>query len=154
MQLHQLKLKTKKRSEKRVGRGGKRGTYSGKGQKGQKSRAGAGVKPDFRGGDTPIWKLFPKQRGATKKTKIKHRTFSLHNKKPLALNIREINRIFNDGDQINQQILFEKKMIESIKGKVKILGDGRLDKKLNFEGFPISVSARKKIIEAGGTIKN
>ncbi|MEK7341913.1 MAG: uL15 family ribosomal protein, partial [Candidatus Binatota bacterium] len=48
-----------KKKRKRVGRGGKRGTYSGRGSKGQKSRAGARIRPGFRGGDNPIWKLFP-----------------------------------------------------------------------------------------------
>ena len=67
MQLNQLKSHTKRKDAKRVGRGGKRGTYSGKGTKGQKSRAGAGFKQGFRGGDNRLWQLFPKLRGATKK---------------------------------------------------------------------------------------
>ena len=153
MQLHQLKLKTKKKTKRRIGRGGKRGGYSGKGQKGQKSRAGARIGPDFRGGNAPIWKLFPKQRGATKKTKIKHRTFSLHHKKAQPLNLEKINNIFSDGEKVNLQTLFDKHMTDSLKDKVKILADGTLDKKLEFENLPISKSAKKKILEAGGIIR-
>ena len=71
MQIHELKPDHPRKHRKRVGRGGKRGTFSGKGTKGQKSRAGASVKPGFRGGDTPLWKIFPKRRGAGKKVEIK-----------------------------------------------------------------------------------
>lgn len=71
MQLHELKPIHPRKRRKRVGRGGKRGTFSGRGTKGQKSRAGASVRPGFRGGDTPLWKVFPKQRGAGKKVEVK-----------------------------------------------------------------------------------
>src|SRR3989344_8249515 len=102
MDLSQLQPHTPRKSLKRVGRGGKRGTYSGKGQKGQKSRAGASVKPGFRGGDNRIWQLFPKQRGASKKPGgsgiyAKHRFYQLRKDKPTAVNIEELNK-FNDGD--------------------------------------------------------
>ena len=67
MDLSNLQPNPLRKSKKRVGRGGKRGFSSGGGTKGQKSRAGAGVKPGFRGGDNRLWQLFPKQRGASKK---------------------------------------------------------------------------------------
>ena len=94
-----------------MGRGGKRGGYSGRGQKGQKSRAGSRIRLGFRGGDTPVWKLFPKQRGASKKTKIKHRFFDASNKKPQALNVGKINNVFKVGEKINLQTLYEKGLI-------------------------------------------
>lgn len=75
MQLHDLKPFSRSKQKKRVGRGGKRGTYSGRGSKGQKSRAGTRIPPGFRGGDNPIWKIFPKARGSSKKVDIKHRSF-------------------------------------------------------------------------------
>ena len=71
MQLYQLRTTNKKRSRKRVGRGGKRGTYSGRGLKGQKSRAGRKPRPGFAGGDTLLAKRFPKQRGQRGKLKIR-----------------------------------------------------------------------------------
>jgi len=157
MNLNQLKPNTSRKSGKRVGRGGKRGTYSGKGQKGQKSRAGASVRPGFRGGDNRIWQLFPKQRGASKKpggsgVYVKHRFYQLRKKKPTAVNIEELNK-FAEGDTVNPQSLFDKGILGRASKKVKILGEGELNKKLVFEGFRLSKSARDKINKAGGTIR-
>lgn len=154
MDLSNLKPNTPRRSRKRVGRGGKRGTYSGKGQKGQKSRAGAGVKPGFRGGDNRIWQLFPKQRGASKKPGgsgkyAKHRFYQLRQKKPAVVNLKEFNK-FSDGDTINPKILVERGILKQIDKNVKVLGDGEVSKKLIFEGFSFSKLAREKINKAGG----
>ena len=152
MQLHQLKPTTKHKSRKRVGRGGKRGTFSGRGSKGQKSRAGARIRPGFRGGDNPIWKLFPKQRGATKKVDIKHARFRVAKKESAVINLGILNSFFQDGDNISSKILVQKGLVDAGK-RVKILGDGELDKKLNFSGVVFSKQARDKILKAGGTIK-
>lgn len=156
MDLSQLQPNTLRKSAKRVGRGGKRGTYSGKGMKGQKSRAGAGVKPGFRGGDNRLWQLFPKQRGASKKPgnaspHRKHRYFQLRTEKPAVLNLDVLNR-FSDGQLVNPGMLAEQGLISDAKMRVKILGDGELKKKLEFHGFAFSKSARQKIAKAGGTI--
>ncbi|MEX2053230.1 MAG: uL15 family ribosomal protein, partial [Candidatus Paceibacterota bacterium] len=112
MQLHSLKPDTKSKKAKRVGRGGKRGTYSGKGQKGQKSRAGARIRPGFRGGDNPIWKLFPKQRGAAKKVDIKQRTFRLKRPKPAIVSLKNLN-IFQDGEVVSKKSLIKKGIIKT-----------------------------------------
>ncbi len=151
MQLHQLKLTTKHKHRKRVGRGGKRGTFSGRGSKGQKSRAGARIRPGFRGGDNPIWKLFPKQRGATKKVDIKHAKFRVAKKESAVVNLNVLNLFFQDGDSISPKILVQEGIVGAGK-RVKILGDGELDKKLNFSGVAFSKQARDKILKAGGTI--
>ncbi len=148
MNLSQLKSNTIRKSAKRVGRGGKRGTYSGKGVKGQKSRAGAGFKQGFRGGDNRLWQLFPKLRGATKKPgsnkpHMKHRYFQLRHDKVKVLNLDFFNK-FKDGLQVTPE-LFAKK-------EIKILGEGQLKKKLEFRGFTFSESAREKIIKSGSTI--
>ncbi len=152
MQLHQLKPTIKHKSRKRVGRGGKRGTFSGRGSKGQKSRAGARIRPGFRGGDNPIWKLFPKQRGATKKVDIKHARFRVAKKESEVVNLGILNSFFQDGDSVSPKILAQKGIIGG-KKRVKILSDGELDKKLNFSGVAFSKQARDKILKAGGTIK-
>ena len=160
MDLSNLKPKTPRKNRKRVGRGGKRGTYSGKGIKGQKSRSGPGIKPGFRGGDIRIWQLFPKKRGASKKPggsgnerpHRKHRYFQIKHKKPSVLNLDYFNR-FKDNESITPEFLFEKRYITKLKTGVKILGDGELKKKVNFSGFNFSKSAKDKIIKAGGTIK-
>ena len=160
MNLSNLQPNTPRKSTKRVGRGGKRGTFSGKGSKGQKSRAGASVKPGFRGGDNRIWQLFPKQRGASKKPgragndspHRKHRFYQLRRDKSPVINIEEFNK-FNDGETVNPKTLFEKGILRRVEKEIKILGDGELGRKLVFEGFSLSKSARDKIIKAGGTVK-
>lgn len=148
MNLNELKSHTQRKYAKRVGRGGKRGTTSGKGTKGQKSRAGAGFKQGFRGGDNRLWQLFPKLRGATKKPgsnkpHMKHRYFQLRHDKIKVLNLDFFNK-FEDGQQITPE-LFKKK-------EIKILGKGELKKKLEFRGFMFSESARDKIIKSGSAI--
>ncbi len=156
MNLHNLKPKTKRTTSRRVGRGGKKGTYSGKGTKGQKSRAGAGVKPGFRGGDNRLWQLFPKQRGATSKPgnsrpHAKHRYWQLRHDKPAVLNLEALDQI--SGSIVTPELLIEAGIIESAKNGVKVLGNGTISKKLSFEGkFMFSASAREKITKAGGSI--
>ena len=157
MDLSQLKSKTKRQPARRVGRGGKRGTYSGKGTKGQKSRAGAGFKPGFRGGDNRLWQLFPKQRGASKKPgnnkpHKKHRFFQLRHAKPAVLNLNKFN-IFDDGQVLTLGVLVKKGLISNAVKNIKILSDGELKKKLEFQGFVFSKLAKEKILKAGGIIK-
>ena len=76
MQLHTLKRKTKNKTKKIVGRGGKRGTYSGRGLKGQKARAGRKIRPEFR----DLLKKIPKQRGrGTHMLKSRHAPYAVIN---------------------------------------------------------------------------
>jgi large subunit ribosomal protein L15 len=152
MQLHQLKPKNKNKKARRIGRGGKRGTFSGHGSKGQKSRAGTRIRPGFRGGDNPIWKLFPKQRGAGKKMEVKN-AGSIKNKKSPIVDLDKINSSFEQGDKITIRTLLKKGLINSTKGGVKILGDGELTKKFEFSGVKVSKSAKEKIEKSGGTVK-
>src|SRR5512147_3153562 len=105
MQLSTLKAKTPRKSPKRIGRGGKRGTTSGSGTKGQKSRAGASVRAGFRGGDNRIWQLFPKQRGASSKPgnkspHRKHRYHSIKRFKPWEVNLRDLS-VFREGETVS-----------------------------------------------------
>ncbi len=154
MQIHQLRPNVKHKKRKRVGRGGKRGTFSGRGSKGQKSRAGHRIRPGFRGGDNPVWKLFPKQRGATKKTDAKHAMFQPRENKPAILNLGDLNDNFTEGEKISGQNLVKKGLIRTAKDGVKILNGGELKKKLNFSGIEFSVSAKEKVIKLGGQISN
>ena len=143
MQLHQLKPKHKLKKPKRVGRGGKRGTYSGRGLKGQRSRAGRKFKPAIRG----LIKRYPKLRGYK---------FKRIRPKPAVVNIEILEKKFKAADTITPKVLIEKGVIRRIKGrlpKVKILGRGKLTKKLIIEGCQVSKSAREEIEKAGGTIK-
>lgn len=156
MHLSNLKPKTRRQATKRVGRGGKRGTTAGHGTKGQKGRAGASVRPGFRGGDNRIWQLFPKMRGASKKhgnnsPHRKHRFFSLSYSKPDAINLYSLT-VFKDGDAVSPQTLADKGLVTSPKAQIKILGTGELNRKLSFSGVTVSASAKAKIEKAGGTV--
>ena len=144
MLIHQIKHKNK--DIKRIGRGGKKGTYSGKGIKGQKSRAGRKIAPALR---DLILKL-PKRRGYR---------FKSIQEKPLVLNISAINEKFNNGETVNANFLKAKKIINIKKSdknpKIKILSAGELDKKLIFAGnLMFSEKAREKIIKSGSNIEN
>lgn len=155
MHLGELKSNTLRKSQKRVGRGGKRGTFSGHGSKGQKSRAGAGVKPGFRGGDNRIWQLFPKKRGASKKPgnkkpHRKHRFFQLRHAKPAVINLDLLNKM--PEGELDPIALKNSGLVENISSGVKILGNGEVTKKFALKGFELSESAKQKIIHVGGQI--
>jgi len=140
MQLHELKPVHKKKPRKRVGRGGKKGTYAGRGIKGQKARAGRRLKPVIR----ELIKRYPKLRG------YKFKKLVL---KPAIINIEILEKKFKSGEIVDPKILLEKKLIRKIKGKVpkvKILAKGKLTKKLIIEDCQVSKSAREIIEKAGG----
>ena len=142
MQIHQLKPKNKKKSKKRIGRGGKRGTYCGRGIKGQKARAGRKMQPIIR----QILKKYPKLRGYE---------FSPIKKEVAVVNVEVLDKKFQDGDKITPQILAKRRIVRRIKGKippVKILGRGEIKKKIIVEGCLFSQSAKEKIEKAGGKI--
>lgn len=143
MQLHQLKPKTKNKKRKRIGRGGKRGTTSGRGTKGQKSRTGHAIRPALR----EFLKKIPKLRG------VKNISAG---QKPEVVNIEKLEKHFNDGDKVTPRLLLEKGLIKQVKGglpSVKLLGDGELTKKLLVENCQISKSVKEKIDKAGGSVK-
>ena len=147
MQLHELRPKHKPKKGKRIGRGGKRGTYSGKGVKGQKSRAGRRFVPVIRS----LIKRYPKLRGYGFKSQV--RTWRTGT---AILNLEKIAKRFKEGETVTPQSLLEKRLIRRIKGKtpkVKILGTGELVKPLNFENCSVSVSAKEKIEKAQGHVK-
>ena len=134
MQIHELKIKNKNKKKKRIGRGGKRGTYSGRGNKGQKSRAGAKIRPELR----DFIKKIPKKRGYRFKARPK----------PVILNLKDLEKNFNDNDIINPKILLKKGLIVKIKNRipeVKILGDGKISKKFTVEDCKLSGSATKAL---------
>ena len=142
MQLDNIRPRQKIKKRKRIGRGGKRGTYSGRGQKGQKARAGKKLKPVIRS----FIKRYPKLRGYK---------FKKQATKPAILNIDKLDEKFKEGERVNPQSLMEKGLINRIKGKipeVKILGRGKVNKALIIEGCHISEKAKKNIEKAGGRV--
>lgn len=146
MELHQLR-KFKTRARTRRGRGGKRGTYSGRGLKGQKSRAGRKMRPAER----DLILRLPKRRGFSNKTK---------SDKPLIFNLRELEfklKISADSKTpivLNKDFLKELELLPlSYRGKIKILGDGTVNIPIKVEGLEVSAGARNKIQKAGGSVQ-
>lgn len=144
MQLNEIKSKTPKKNKRRVGRGGKRGTYSGKGMKGQKSRAGRKMRPELR----DIIKKLPKLRGHSAPTiEIK----------PQIVNLTEIEALLPEGKKVTPTELLSLGLVRRINGKVpavKILGKGDIKKKIEVLKCSVSKSAKEKIEKAGGSISN
>ncbi len=132
MQLHQLQPKHQTKNKKRIARGGKRGTYSGRGQKGQKSRAGAKIRPASR----DLIMRIPKRRG------FKNKPVS---PKPQVINVGDLEKKFDNKQPITKKLFKEK--------RVKILSEGEVKKAFIIEGLELSQKAKEKILAAGGTIK-
>ncbi len=146
MQLHTLKRNTPNKKSAQVGRGGTRGKTSGRGTKGQKSRAGNKRRPHIR----DIIKKLPKLRGRGKNSFV---SFEL---KPKTVNLSFIDTHFKAGDIVNPSVLLEKKLVKHIRGvtpKVKILGTGEITKKVTISHCLVSESAEKKIVAAGGEVR-
>lgn len=139
MQLHELKTTQKRRNIKRIGRGGKRGTTSGRGQKGQHARAGRKIRPAER----DLFQRLPKLRGVKNKPK---------NEKAVVFNVGELVKKFPSGI-LNKKFLVEKGFIKKNGTPVKILGDGEIKTAFNIEGLMVSKKAKEKIEKAGGIIK-
>ena len=142
MQLHELNTNNKRKGKKRVGRGGKRGTYSGHGQKGQKSRAGKNFKPIVR----DLLKRYPKLKGYRSKRRPDN---------VAVLNIEILEKSFSVSEIVNPKELLKKGLINKISGKmpkVKILGVGVIKKALKIYNCQTSKEAREKIEKAGGKI--
>src|SRR4030042_3545818 len=141
MQLHELKTIYKNKSRKRVGRGGKRGTYSGRGQKGQKSRAGHRIRPAQR----DLIQRLPKLRG------IK---FPSIKTKALVLNVDDLAKKIKS-NIINRESLLKAGLIRKSDRKIKILGPrkGEIKQALQIEGLEISEKLKKAIESSGGSVK-
>ena len=145
MKLHELQPNQPQKKRKRKGRGpgSGNGTRAGRGQDGQNSRSGGGVRPGFEGGQMPLYRRLPK-RGFN----------NIHKKQYETINISDLN-IFEDGTDVTPELLFENKLVNKNKAKdgVKILGDGDLSSKLNIKAHKFTASAKEKIEAAGGTVE-
>ena len=129
-----------------MGRGigsGKGGHTVGKGMKGQKSRKGHKIPVGFEGGQVPLYKRLPRLGG-----------FRYFNSKSIAVVSLDKLNLFAEGSEVSEKSLFEKGILnKATKNGVKILGSGKLTKKLILKGFLYSESARKKV-EKSGTVIN
>ena len=145
MQIHQLKLK-KRKERKTVGRGGKRGTYSGRGNKGQKARSGAPINPLFEGGRSSLIMRLKKVRG-----------FKSRNAKKNVVKLEALEKAFKDGETVSLKNLISAKLVSKVDSKngVKILATGAIKKKLTIsKEILLSQTAKDAIIKAGGTIQD
>ena len=152
LNLSNLQPAQKRVDRKRVGRGmgSGEGRYSGRGIKGQKSRAGSHkMRAGFEGGQMPIYMRIGKLRGATSKDAMPVGPFRTET---VPVNLRDLDR-FDAGDVVTPEALVEKRLIKNTKIDVKLLGTGEISKKLTIRVHGISATAREKIEAAGGTVE-
>lgn len=141
MKLHELQPKEGTRTKaKRVGRGmaSGHGKTSGRGHKGQKARSGGGVRLGFEGGQTPLFQRLPK-RGFT----------NINRKEYAIVNVETLNR-FEDNTEVTPEKLIEAGIVRKKSLDVKILGNGKLEKKLTVKAHKFSKAAVEAIEAAGG----
>ena len=133
-----------KKARKRVGRGdgSGHGSFSGRGLKGQNSRSGGGVRPNFEGGQLPITKALPMMRGFTN---IFRKEFSV-------VNVDKLTE-FQANTKVTLELMVERGIVKDLKQPVKILGRGEIDAPLVVEAHSFSRTARQKIEGVGGSVK-
>ncbi|MDO5733893.1 MAG: 50S ribosomal protein L15 [Eubacteriales bacterium] len=145
MKLNELKPQAGARQKawrKGRGPGSGNGKTAGRGHKGQNARSGGGVRPQFEGGQMPLFRRMPK-RGFNNKRFAKHY---------FEINIEDLNR-FADGDVVDVQSIHDKGIltIPKVNDGIKILGRGELERKLTVRAAAFTKSAKEKIEAAGGT---
>ena len=144
MKLHELVPKIAKKAKMRKGQGdGSKGSFAGRGSNGQNSRAGGGVRLGFEGGQSGVLAHMPKKRGFNNPNRVESQV----------LNIKDLNENYKDGEKVNLESLVKLKLINKNNSKVKILGEGVIEKKLEIGAeLLISSSAKKSIEKAGGKV--
>ena len=141
MKLHELEKNIgAKQSKKRVGRGpgSGLGKTSGKGQKGQKARSGVSISPVFEGGQLPLYRRLPKRGFSNYLFKTEY----------AVINVEDLN-VFDNGTVVTPALLKEKGIIKKQLKGIKVLGNGKLEKKLTIQANKFSTSALEKIKESG-----
>lgn len=144
MQLHEITLPGgAKKKRKRVGRGvgSGRGKTSGRGMGGQRKRSNPRIRPYFEGGQMPLIRRIPK-RG------FNNQRFS---KVYQIVNTSALNR-FSNGDKVTPEVLLKAGLIKDLNRRLKILGEGTLEKKLEVYAHAFSRSAKEKIESSGGKV--
>ncbi len=134
-----------RKTRKRVGRGNGsgHGTYSGRGCKGQKSRAGnIKVRPGFEGGQLPLIKRLPRKRGFTNIFRTEYSTVRVGDLK-----------VFDAGIEVTPESMLAAGLVKSLARPVKILADGDIDRALTVKADKFSTAAKAKIEAAGGKVE-
>ncbi|MDF1754941.1 MAG: 50S ribosomal protein L15 [Verrucomicrobiales bacterium] len=146
MRLHDVKPNPgAKHRKRRVGNGESSGLGKtcGKGHKGQKSRSGASIRPNFEGGQMPIFRRLPKKGFNNDAFKT---NFAI-------VNLSDLEAKFEAGDTVNEETLRACGLVQGIYDEIKILGSGELSKSLTVEAYKASASAKEAIEKAGGSLK-
>ena len=132
------------KARKRVGRGVGSGTgkTSGRGENGQNSRSGGGVRPTFEGGQTPLFRRIPKRGFSNAKFKVRYAT----------INLSDLND-FDNGALVTPEILKNMGILKHQLDGVKILGNGILEKKLTVKATKFSKKAIIEIEKLGGKVE-
>ena len=144
MRLHDLKpADGSKHRRKRIGRGpgsGRGGHTSTRGQKGQGSRSGSSTRPGFEGGQLPLARRLPKRGFNNKKFATLY----------IPVNLESLNQ-FDDGATVDEAALRAAGLVNGRGDGVKILGQGKLEKKLTVKAAAFSASAKAAIEGKGGS---
>lgn len=130
---------TRKRKGQGVGSG--LGKTAGRGQKGQNSRSGGGVRPGFEGGQIPLFQRLPK-----------HGFKNVNRKEYAVVNVSDLN-VFENGAEVTIETLIKAGLVNKTYDGVKVLGNGTLEKKLTVKASKFSASAEAAIKNAGGTVE-
>ena len=135
-----------RRPRRRAGRGdaGSRGSYAGRGVKGQKSRSGSGPRTGMEGWQLPWIKGMPKKRGFTPPFP---RTYAL-------VNLKRLEERFQANDEVTPERLVQVGLLRDADLPVKVLGDGQVTKALNVSAHRFSAGAREKLLAAGGKLED
>src|SRR5947207_11967566 len=151
LNLHSLQPAQERKDRKRIGggQGSGKGRYSGRGIKGQKSRAGSHkMRAGFEGGQMPLYMRMGKQRGSTSKDAMPIGPFRTYSQ---PVNVAALER-FDAGTEVTPELLKEAGLIRTTRKDVKILGQGDLKTKLTVSAHSVSATAREQIEGAGGTV--
>ena len=129
------------KARKRVGRGPGSGTgkTAGRGENGQNSRSGGGVRIGFEGGQTPLFRRLPKRGFSNARFK----------KVYAVINLDDLNE-FKDGSEVTPEILKDAGLVKNTLDGLKVLGDGKLEKKLTVKANKFSKTAKEQIEKLGG----
>jgi large subunit ribosomal protein L15 len=152
LNLSNLKPAQARKDRKRVGRGlgSGKGRYSGRGLKGQKSRAGShAMRAGFEGGQMPLHMRIAKLRGNTSADAMPVGPFRTETQ---PVNLKDLEARFEAGEEVTPETLKAKGLIRSLRKDVKLLGVGDLQKKLTITVHAASATAQQKVESAGGTL--
>lgn len=145
MKLNELKTNPGSTHRRKIvgrGPGSGLGKTSGRGEKGQKARSGASIKPWFEGGQNPLYKRIPRRGFNNARFATRY----------AVVNVSDLNR-FEDGTIVTPELLKETGLVKKNLSGIKILGSGELSKKLTVKANIFTTTAMSKIESNGGKVE-